>query len=345
MDKLSVVYFHATYAYYLAYQHLREALSKIANVYFYESPVMEEGMAPLYDGAELAKKHNADAIIIGVNNTVHRAVANLDKTNVLKLMLSDDPHNWLARQTVFMNKSKIDVMLMMNYGNWHGIYTGYPIWWHYPWKLASERPVEIYGGPHELTIADRYQRQLNYKCKFIFFPESVNISYFRDRRYIRDIDVFNSGSFSASVYPLRCQLFEIFRNRPHIISGIKPSFAYNWEDYAKIIASSKCLVEGVGIFGYTSQRFTQAMASKTLVASSLPFDNIENHFIPDYNFIEIDPRNLKESIDKIEFYIMNDDERNKITENAYKTIQQYHTSEIRAQEMIEIIKENLNNAK
>ncbi len=336
---LNIVYFHASYAYYLNYKHFREALAKVANVYFYESPVMEENMAPLYDGAELAKKHNADAIIVGVNNTVHRAVANLDKTNVLKLMMSDDPHNWLARQSVFMNKSKIDIMLMMNYGNWHGKPENYPQWWLTPWKLASERPREIYGGL--MTIAEKYQRQLSYPCKFLFFPESVNISYFRDRGYTRDIDVFNSGSFSASVYPLRCQLFEIFRNRPHIKSGIRPSFAYSWEDYANMIARSKCLVEGVGIFGYTSQRFTQAMASKTLVASSLPFDNEENHYVPNQNFIEINPRDLRSSIETIEYYIKNEKERQKIVENAYNTILTYHTSEIRAQELVNLIKENI----
>lgn len=336
MDKLSIVYFHANYAYYLNYTHFREALAKIADVHFYESPVMEEGMAPLYDGDKLAREHKADAIIIGVNNTVHRAVSNLENTDTLKIMLSDDPHNWLARQSAFMNKSKIDIMLMMNYGNWHGKPENYPKWWITPWKLASDRPHEIYGG--EIPIADKYQRQLNYKCKFMFFPESVNTSFFKDRNYVRDIDVFNSGSFSASVYPLRCQLFEIFRNRPHIKSGIKPSFAYSWEDYAQTIARSKCLVEGVGIFGYTSQRFTQAMASKTLMASSLPFDNEENHFIPNYNFIEIDPRKLHRSILKIESYLNDGNARKRIVENAYNTILKYHTSDIRAREMVDIIK-------
>ena len=339
MDKLNIVYFHANYAYYLNFRHFREALSEVANVYFYESPVMKEYMRPLYDGAELVKLHNADAVIIGVNNTVHRAVANLDKTNVLKIMHSDDPHNWLARKSVFMNKNKIDLMLMMNYGNWHGKPENYPRWWIYPWKLNSERPREIYGG--RMTIAEKYQRQLNYQCKFIFFPESVNTSYFKDRGYTRNIDVFNSGSFSVEIYPLRCWLFEIFRNIPNIYSGIQPRFAYPWKVYADKIAQSKCLVEGIGVFGYTSQRFTQAMASKTLVASSLPYDNEENYFIPDYNFIEIDPRDLCKSVRSIEYYIENESERNKITENAYKTILQYHTSEIRAQELIGIIKENI----
>jgi hypothetical protein len=236
-----------------------------------------------------------------------------------------------------MNKAKIDLMLMMNYDNWHGRPEDYPIWWREPFTLTSERPKEIYGGT--ISIADKYQRQLTYPCKFIFFPESVNVNFFKDRGYQRSIDVFNSGSFSQTVYPLRCHIYQVIHTRPEIESGIVPSFAYSWEQYAEKIARSKMLTEGVSIFGYTSQRFTQAMASKTLVVSSLPFDNIENHFVSDENFVEINKDNF---LDKIMYYKEHEDERKKLVENAYQTILKYHTVEIRARQFIDIIKENVN---
>lgn len=335
MSKPKLVYIHATYGYYIAFTHLREAIAKIADVDFHECPVMEENMSPMFDAEQLTRDFNADAIIIDVNNTVHRSVSNMDKVKCLKVMFSDDPHNWLHRQVVFMNKAKIDIMLMMNYGNWHGRPEDYPVWWREPFTLASERPKEIYGGI--MSIADKYQRQLTYPCKYFFFPESVNVNFFKDQGYERNIDVFNSGSFSQSVYPLRCYIYQVIHTQPEIECGIVPSFAYSWEQYAEKIARSKMLVEGVGIFGYTSQRFTQAMASKTLVVSSLPFDNEENGFIPDYNFIEITKDNF---LEKVLYYKEHEDERRQLIENAYQTIMRHHTVELRAQELVDIVKGN-----
>jgi hypothetical protein len=337
MGKLKIALINANYAYYLAYWHLRDELRKIADVKLYTLPdALEENDPPLWDARNIVKDFNPDVILIYVNNTTFRAVSNMENVKCLKIMMSDDPHNWLERQSNYMNKAKIDIMLMMNYGRWYGKPEEFPTWWANPFKLASERPVDIYGGI--MTIAEKYQRRLSYPCKFIGFPEAVNIDYFRDWGYDRTCDTFNSGSFSAQVYPLRCLIYERLRNHLKIKSGIQPSFAYSWDKYAEMIAKSKILVEGVGIFGYTSQRFTQAMASKTLMISSLPFDNVDNHFIPNVNFVEIDKSNF---VDKILYYLEHEDERRKIVENAYKTILQYHTTEVRAKELCKIIRENL----
>lgn len=293
-------------------------------------------MPPLYDAEELVRKHNPDAIIVYVNNTIHRSIVNLDKVDKLKIMFSDDPHNWLERQSKWMNKNKIDIMLMMNYGRWYGRPEDYPTWWKNPSKLASDRPKEIYGG--EMPIADKYQRQLDYECKFIFFPESVNTNFFKDRDYARDIDVFNSGSFSSQAYPFRCKIYDVLRRQPNIRCGIKPSFAYDWKQYAYVIARAKMLTEGIGVFGYTSQRFTQAMASKTLVVSSRPYDDLDNGFIPDETYVEIDENNL---VEKVLYYLENEGERKSIINRAYDNILKNHTCEVRAKQLIEIIKENL----
>lgn len=335
--QLRITYIHATYAYYIAYQHLREELNRITPIKFYTLPrPWEESDQPLWDARDIVKDFNPDAIVIDVNNTVHRSISHMEDVKCLKIMMSDDPHNWLERQSNFMEKAKIDIMLMMNYGKWYGKPEDYPIWWINPWKLNSERPIEIYGGM--MSIADKYQRQLSYPCKFINFPEPVNVDYFRDFGHERSYDTFNSGSFSAGVYPLRCLIHERLKHHPKIKSCIQPSFAFSWDNYAKMIAKSKMLVEGVGIFGYTSQRFTQAMASKTLMVSSLPFDNVDNHFIPDVNFIEINRTNFEE---KILYYLEHENERKTIIENAFKTILKYHTVETRAKELLKIIKENL----
>jgi len=336
-----IAYVHAssigTYNYYLVFQHLREELARIADVKFYTVPrPWEENDPPLFDARKIVQEFEPDAIIIGVNNTVHRSISHMKDINCLKIMMSDDPHNWLERQAKFMEKSKIDIMLMMNYGKWYGKPEDYPIFWKEPFTLASARPKEIYGGM--IPIADKYQRLLNYQCKFINFPESVNTDFFKDRGYVRDCDVFNSGSFCSSVYPLRCLIYEKLKNHPKIKCCIQPRFAYSWNEYADMLARTKMLTEGVGVFGYTSQRFFQAMASKALVVASLPYDNIDNHFIPNENFVEINKDNV---VEKVLYYLKHEDERKKIVESAYQIILKYHTVQIRARQLIDIIKENL----
>jgi len=336
MDKLRIAYIHATYAYYIAYQHLREEVARIADVKFYTLPrPWEENDQPLWDARDIVRDFDPDAIVLDVNNTVHRSISNMEDVDCLKIMMSDDPHNWLERQAKFMNKAKVDIMLMMNYGRWYGKPENYPKWWANPWKLNSERPVEIYGG--KMPIADKYQRLLDYKYKFINFPESVNINFFKDREYERWCDVFNSGSFINSVYPFRCLIYERLKNHPIIKSCIRPSFAYTWEKYAEAIAKSKMLVDGGVDYGYTSQRFVQAMASKTLMLAPIPYDNVDNHFIPDYNFVEINESNF---IEKILYYLEHESERKKLIENAYKTILKYHTVEKRVKQLLGIIRSN-----
>lgn len=331
---MRIVYFHApeNFANYLNFIHFRQALSKIAEVYFYESPILSEGAPKPHDARELVKKHKADAVVVGVCNFVYRSMSNMDKVDVPKLMHSDDPHGFLPLKARWMNKAKVDAMLMMNIGEWHGKPEDYPSGWLNSQRGCTSGQMVIHGG--RTTLADRYQKLLNYNPKFIFFPESVNLGFFRDRGYDRTCDVFNSGSFVGEVYPFRVHLYNVLRTISDIKCCINPSLGLSWEEYADRMARSKMLVEGIGVFGYTSQRFVQAMASKTLVVSSLPYDNIENHFIPDENCVEINRDNF---LEKIRYYLENEADREKLIRNAYKTILQYHTCEIRAQQMVDVI--------
>lgn len=338
--EIKIAYLHATYAHYLHYQHFREALSKIANVKFYTMPVaLYERDPPLWDARDIVKDFNPDAIIIGVNNTVHRSVSNLDKVRCLKIMFSDDPQNWLERKAKFMNKGKIDIMLMMNYGKYYGKPEDYPHWWLKPYKVYAEstpRQPEIYGG--RMPIADKYQRQLKYKCNFIFFPEPVNVKFFKDCGLPRTCDVFNSGSHSHVVYPFREIIHRVLSRRSDIKCCIYPRFQFdNWKDYAQAIANSKILITGLGLYHCTSSRFSQAMASKTLVLAPKPYDSEDSHFFPDKNFIEINEENF---VDKVLYYLKNEDERNQIIHNAYKVVLKYHTCEIRVKELMDVIRKH-----
>lgn len=113
------------------------------------------------------------------------------------------------------------------------------------------------------------------------------------------------------------------------------------EDYAKAISRCKMMCFDGSLYHYPSQKYFECMATKTLAVAEKPCDAEDLHFIPDYNFVEVNKDNF---MDKIRYYLENESERKRITNNAYETILRYHTLDIRIQQFIGYVKELLNNA-
>ena len=60
------------------------------------------------------------------------------------------------------------------------------------------------------------------------------------------------------------------------------------------------------------------------------------HFVPGEDFVYYE--NRKDLLDKIDYYLANEDERIAIAESAHKKIQEQHTFDVRVREIIEIMK-------
>jgi spore maturation protein CgeB len=78
------------------------------------------------------------------------------------------------------------------------------------------------------------------------------------------------------------------------------------------------------------------MGSNTLVLADKPQTADDLHFIPDENFIEINRENWKE---KLEYYLEDDNERERVAQNGYDTVMRYHSSKIRAKHLLAYLKE------
>ncbi len=61
------------------------------------------------------------------------------------------------------------------------------------------------------------------------------------------------------------------------------------------------------------------------------------HFVPGEDFVYYESR--KDLLDKIDYYLVNENERIEIARNAHRKIQEQHTFDVRVTEIIEIIKE------
>jgi len=62
------------------------------------------------------------------------------------------------------------------------------------------------------------------------------------------------------------------------------------------------------------------------------------HFVPGEDFVYYESR--KDLLDKIDYYLANDNERIEIAKNAHKKIQEQHTFDVRVKEIIEIVNDH-----
>jgi spore maturation protein CgeB len=61
----------------------------------------------------------------------------------------------------------------------------------------------------------------------------------------------------------------------------------------------------------------------------------ELHFEAGENYIEINRNNWKE---KLEYYLEDDSERERVARNGYETVMKHHTSKIRARQLLDFLK-------
>ena len=297
-NKLKILYFYSDYYHYPLFRQFRDALSKVADVTFFD---LGKTKVIRRDAFELTKKFKPDVIVIGKHNHNYRLVDNLDKINgVIKVIICGDPHVMFKHHIKFINKKKIDLVL-------------------------------VGAG-----VVEKYKQELYKGCIVKSLPFSINTEVFKDYELERKWDVYLSGIvIGHKVYPFRQLLYDVLTKQPDIKTNIKHGFV-NVNQYAKEISQSKILIFDGGIHNYLCGRAPQGMSSKTLVMSPKPLGMEEYHLIPDYNFVEINEDNF---LEKVRYYLEHKEERERIVNNAYETILKYHTCEIRIKEFIRMINE------
>jgi len=108
--------------------------------------------------------------------------------------------------------------------------------------------------------------------------------------------------------------------------------------YVETVSRSKIFIFGLGRFKYPAARFMEGMACRTCVMSDPPLTAEEVHFIPDWNFVNINSSNWKQ---KLKYYMTHKEEREEIARNGYETFLKYHTHKVRAEQLVKFYGEHL----
>lgn len=253
---------------------------------------------------------------------------NLDKKTCPAVTMVTDPHGHTAKKRKYINDNRIDATLHRVRGVRKGEKLTYGIEANYRGK--------VWDGHH-----------------LLFFPFSIATYVFKDYGYERIYDaamVWNARGY----YPIRGRMpqdynngklddLEIFysprpgrtRGLPLVRRGRKLIIR---ENYAEILAQSKTMVFDGSKFHYPVMKYTEVMGCNTLAIANTPCDAEELHFIPGENFVEVNIHNYAE---KLRYYIAHDEEREEIAQRGHEVVMKYHTDEIRVNEFLTFVKEEL----
>jgi len=281
---------------------LRHILGNLCEVVAYGDG---EEFIPKFNVRKIAETEKPDVIMIGSNQY---KFINLNKVKIPKALKCADPWANIWKHIEFIKRNNVDLVLM-NY------------------KCCTPE----------------YKKYLPEK-KFGWLPHAVNAELFKNLHLERPIDVMCAGAGMPSHYPLRHFIFNslpkmkelnIFTSRGHRLS---------FEDYVKTINQSKIFAFGnvnhvVGhseTLVFAMAKIYEIMACETLCMMDKPDMAEELHFVPDYNFVEINEENFAA---KLKYYIEQPELREKIAKAGYETVMKYHTIEIRGKELMEQLKE------
>ena len=202
------------------------------------------------------------------------------------------------------------------------------------------------------TRFDESYYQDNISSEILHFP------WFTDRRVYepceeKEHDVVFLGAYRKKVYPLRNRIVSelprlceergwnfIIRDRPpgissqRDISKLLEQGHIVGKKYAETIAKSKVFIFGNSIFRYPLTKYFEIMGSGTLLMANKPQSAEELHLKAGENFVEINRGNWKE---KLAYYLEDNTERERIARNGYETMMKYHTSEVRAKQLLDFL--------
>jgi len=277
------------------YLALEESLEKIADIIFYGRKTSEEGKIP-------AKEIEADIVVFYAGYHLIKWEG-VEKISVPKALRCTDPWANAPRHIGIINKRKIDLVLLQ-----------------YP------------------SVKQLFQERLE-NAKVISLPQTVNTEIFKPLNLERTYDIFQTGNCCGNYYPLRNAVAQEYGNNDKC--WVKRGFTSipSLEKYIKVINQSKILATGnctFPVLGQSGFRMIQvkpieALATRTLCAMDTPTCHEEMHLEPHRNFVPLELRNFRETL---KYYLEHNDESEKIARRGYETFMKYHSSDVRAKQLL-----------
>lgn len=183
-----------------------------------------------------------------------------------------------------------------------------------------------------------------------WLPHHVNTDIFKDYGNSKDIDSLIIGRIRYYIYPLRQKVVEVLSNHPGfvyyrhacgempLVSNAVEVTSLFGENYAQVINRAKIFFTCCSVLQYPVLKYFETLACRTLLFADTCPELEELGFIPDTHFVKIDEHNIYE---KNQYYLENEEERDRIATNGYDFVTKNHSTQMRAQQLVDYITEHL----
>lgn len=217
-------------------------------------------------------------------------------------------------------------------------------------RYFDRNKIDLIFSVTKDSFLKRYEQ---YKDKFRWFPFAIDPTVFKDWQLEKDIDFLLIGQLydrekktgyrtltPKGKYPFREAVLEKMRGEkgfvfyPHPGHNASSKSIVN-ERYAKELNRSKIFFTCGSKLQYPVLKYFEAPACNTLLLAEPIPDILELGFKDGENFVAC---NQSDFYEKAMYYLKNEAERKRITENGYRFIQNHHTNDVRAKEFVEEIK-------
>ena len=288
------------------YQHLQDEMVRVEDVVLYGRG---KGLDPETDVLKIVEKEEPDILFF----TEKKGYKNIEKVETPKFMFCSDSWANIFNHTMMLNRWKFNGALILY--------------------------------PSAIPFYSKYT-----KCDLHPFPYAVDPEHFKDMGLEREHDVFCSGSFSAGSHPLRHKLLQEAGRYPDIKFHLSKGHGMSFVEYVKALNRSKIFCfDNVYLnipqgdrqaprIRFAIEKWVEAMACGMLAMAPAP-DYAEGlHFETDVNFVDVNTDNFME---KISYYLDNEDERRLIARRGKETVMKHHTVETRVKQLTDIFREAL----
>jgi len=204
-----------------------------------------------------------------------------------------------------------------------------------------------------------------FKDKHRWLPWSIDPQIMKDYKQKKDINLLLMGLFYIDSeergkhplpkkmppkgrYAFRDAVFRNFKDREdfvfhphpgHLVKKANNIFVN--EKYAKELNRSKIFFtcgSRISTGSVAVLKYFEALACNSLLLAESNKEVEELGFIDGQHFVSCTVDNV---VNKVEYYLNHDKERQQITENGYYFVHQFHTNNVRAKQMIQFIKASI----
>ncbi len=199
-----------------------------------------------------------------------------------------------------------------------------------------------------------------YKNKFVWLPPAINPEVIRDWKFNKTCNYLLMGQVyyeDKDNPPKRVPKKGRYKFREKVLEKMKKEHGFLFhphpghravksddllvnEKYAMELNKSKIFFTCGGEYKYPVPKFLEAPGSRTLLLAKSNNDVKDLGFKDRVNFVSCDESDF---YDKALYYLRNEKERKRITNNGYKFIHKYHTNNVRAEQFVNHIKQFLSN--